>query len=138
MSTENLLSVLNIVLMAARMKVNQAGANEKYGKKGLCAIVQNILVRRFCDVQIDCLRLFDSYLIEWAHQNNPKWSEYADIYPVPGEPGGGLNKLCYYQARKENRLWCKDTEYGRARHQMLDDLIKATEDKLKCSTTSTK
>ena len=121
-------AILNVVLMAVKLQVNHPNTQSLYGDKGLCPMVANLLIRNFPYVEAECCRLFEEYTNEWAHKHNPNWTEFADIYIIPGQPGGGLNKLAYYEARKEYMLWSKDTEYGRARHQLLDDLIKSTED----------
>ena len=121
-------AILNIVLMAVKLQVNQPNIQPLYGDKGLCHLVENLLIRKFPDVHEECIRLFGEYTNEWAHEHNPNWTEFADIYIIPGQPGGGLNKLAFYEARREYLMWDKSTEYGRARHQLLDDLIKSTED----------
>ena len=119
-------AILNIVLMAVKLQVNQPNTQPLYGYKGLCNLVDNLLIRNFPDVEAECCCLFKEYKNEWAHKHNPNWTERADIYIVPGQPGGGLNKLAYYEAKRQYRMWDTDTEYGRARHQLLDDLIEAT------------
>ena len=121
-------AILNIVLMAIKLQVNHPNTQSLYGDKGLCHMVANLLNRNFPDVEEECCRLFEEYTNEWAHEHNPNWTEFADIYIIPGQPGGGLNKLAFYEARREYLMWDKSTEYGRARHQLLDDLIKSTED----------
>lgn len=121
-------AILNIVLMAVKLQVNQPHTQSLYGDKGLCHLVANLLIRKFSDVEAECGRLFEEYTNEWAHKHNPNWTEFADIYIIPGQPGGGLNKLAYYEARRQYLMWDKSTEYGRARHQLLDDLIEATKD----------
>ena len=121
-------AILNNVLMDIKLQVNHPNTQSLYGHNGLCHLVANLLIRKFPDVHEECIRLFGEYTNEWAHKHNPNWTELADIYIVPGQPGGGLNKLAYYEARRQYLMWDTDTEYGRARHQLLDDLIKSTED----------
>lgn len=121
-------AILNIVLMDIKLRVNHPNTQSLYGDKGLCHMVANLLNRNFPDVEEECCRLFEDYTNEWAHEHNPNWTEFADIYIIPGQPGGGLNNLAYYEARRKYLMWDKSTEYGRARHQLLDDLIEATKE----------
>lgn len=114
--------VIHTVLKAIKTQVNMPEMESTYGDKGLCLMVEHYLYER------KCLKVFEDYLSIWAHENNPNWADVFDIYVVPGQPGGGLNKLAYYEARKEYKLWSRDTEYGRRRHQLLDDLIEATKE----------
>lgn len=118
--------ILNMVLMSVKLLVNKPNLQSVYGDKGLCQMVGNLLTQQFPDIENECRQLFEEYTGEWAKENNPNWSEFAFIYIVPGQPGGGLNKVAYYEARRVYALWDKDTQYGRKRHQLLNDLIEAT------------
>ena len=128
MTYEESKAVVHIVLKAIKTQVNMPEMESTYGDRGLCRMVENYLYKCVRADEGECLKVFKDYLDIWAHENNPNWTEHADIYVVPGQPGGGLNKLAYYEARKEYKLWSKDTEYGRKRHQLLDDLIEATKE----------
>ena len=118
--------VLNKVLMSVKLLVSKPDLRSVSGNKGLCIMVENLLSQKFTDIAEECRRLFEDYTYEWARKNNPNWCELAVIYVVPGQSGGGLNKEAYYEARRVYALWDTDTEYGRKRHQLLDDLIEAT------------
>ena len=118
--------VLNKVLMSVKLLVNKPNLKSVYGDKGLCQMVENLLAHKFTGIAEKCRRLFEDYAYEWARKNNPNWCQIAVIYIVPGQPGGGLNKESYYAAQRVYALWDTDTEYGRKRHQLLDDLIEAT------------
>ena len=120
--------VLNKVLMSVKLLVSKPDLQSVYGDKGLCQMVENLLTQRFADIAEECRRLFEDYAYEWARKNNPNWCQIAVIYIVPGQPGGGLNKEAYYEARRVYALWDTDTQYGRKRHQLLDDLIEATKE----------
>ena len=118
--------VLNMVLMSVKLLVSKPDLRSVYGDTGLCKMVENLLSQKFANIAEECRRLFEDYTYEWARKNNPNWCDLAVIYIVPGQSGGGLNKEAYYEARRVYALWDTDTQYGRARHQLLDDLIEAT------------
>ena len=120
--------VLNKVLMSVKLLVNKPNLQSVYGDKGLCQMVENLLTDRFADIAEECRHLFEDYTYDWARKNNPNWCDLAVIYIVPGQPGGGLNKESYYAAQRVYALWDTDTQYGRKRHQLLDDLIEATKE----------
>ena len=120
--------VIHTILKAIKTQVNIPEMESTYGYKGLCHMVENYLHKCVSADERKCLKVFEDYLDIWAHENNPNWTDVSDIYVVPGQPGGGLNKLAYYEARNDYKLWSKDTEYGRKRHQLLDDLIEATKE----------
>ena len=120
--------VIHTILKAIKTQVNMPEMRSTYGDRGLCYMVKNYPYRCVSADERKCLKVFEDYLSIWAHENNPNWTDVSDIYVVPGQPGGGLNKLAYHEAKKEYMLWSKDTEYGRARHKLLDDLIEATKE----------
>ena len=120
--------VLNKVLMSVKLLVNDPELQPVYGNKGLCQMVESLLTPKCADIAEDCRRLFEDYTYDWARKNNPNWCDLAVIYIVPGQSGGGLNKETYYEARRVYALWDTDTQYGRKRHQLLDDLIEATKE----------
>ena len=120
--------VLNKVLMSVKLLVSKPDLRSVYGDTGLCKMVENLLSQKFANIAEECRRLFEDYTYEWARKNNPNWNDLAVIYIVPGQPGGGLNKESYYAAQRVYALWDTDTQYGRKRHQLLDDLIEATKE----------
>ena len=128
MTYEESKAVIHTALKAIKTQVNIPEMESTYGYRGLCHMVESYLHKCVSADERKCLKVFKYYLSIWAHENNPNWTDVYDIYVVPGQPGGGLNKLAYYEARMEYKLWSKDTEYGRKRHQLLDDLIEATKE----------
>jgi len=113
----------------------QAYANPWWANAyGLCNILYNVVMRQGSDTRVDPSSPDASVLDRHARQLQDeftllarRWPRFSgrDSYPVPS-CSEQTASAAYWCASMRNQLWDLNTEYGRARRDMLDWMVEQT------------
>lgn len=102
---------------------------------GICNQVSDRIIDAVCpDLSVDtedaALDEVFGYQEDYQHGIYKSWPGYSGdfIYPVPN-PSGADPNYAYYEANKLKTMWA-DTEYGNARRDLLNHMIKYYETEL--------